>query len=55
MNILKSFLLIWTYPVSKGEKNNNDLSSSFGKSKLGTSEFFNGLEVFSKSRKYSFK
>lgn len=55
MNILKSFLLIWTYPVSKDEKENNELQSAIGKSQIGATEFFNSLEVINKSAKYSFK
>jgi hypothetical protein len=55
MKILKSFFLVWTYPVSKKEKENMESLNTMGKSQIGVSEFFNSLEVFNKSNKYSFK
>jgi hypothetical protein len=55
INIIKAFKEVWSYPLSKKDRRALNASREFGKNELGVSEFFKTLEVFSKSRKYSFK
>jgi hypothetical protein len=54
VNIFKAFVQIWSYPLSKEEKSIN-FNQKIGQNEVGVSEFFKSLEIFSKSKKYSFK
>jgi len=55
INIIKAFKEVWLFQLSSKSQIDLKNNTSFGKSEIGVSEFFKSLEVFSKSKKYSFK